>query len=147
MSSVEKVKYLHMSQESYNPKELLSVLLDVEAMLKQVIQRNCPENNLLISQDLDLVLDDFFKRQNVREDDIAYLSSQLALLHLSREIEKAKGVVIEVNDLRAFHDFNMHIGKLVSEPKIEEKKWRLNKILLGVFVGAVIGTAILYFAL
>lgn len=136
-----------MSQESYNPKELLSVLLEVETVLEQVIKKNCPENDALCSQNLDVALEDFLRKQNVRNNDIAYLSSQLTLMHLSREIEKAIGVVVEVNDLRAYHDFNMYIGKLEKEPKVEVKRWKMNEVLLGVLVGAVIGSVVLYLSM
>lgn len=138
-----------MSQEYYNPKELLSELLKVETVIKQVIEKNCPENDRMNSQDLDLALEDFLRKQSIRNDNIAFLSSQLALLHLSAEIKKTIGLVVEVNDLRAFHDFNMYLGKIEEEPKVEKIRWKVNEILIGIGVlfGVAMGSVMIYFSM
>lgn len=135
-----------MSQISYNPKELLTVLIEVETRLKSTINKNCPEKEFSLSDDLDKALEEFLQRQSLRDNDVGYLSSQMALFHLCRELEKTIGVVIDANDLRAFHDFRTFMGDDYQEPEIiKEQGWKSKELLSGVLIGAFLVSAILFF--
>lgn len=134
-----------MSQVSYNPRELLSVLVEVETKLKSSVNNNCPEKDISFSEDIDDALEEFLQRQSLRANDVAYLSSQMALFHLCRELEKTIGVVVDSNDLRAYHDFKTYMGSDYREPVIVEKKWRVREMLLGALMGAGL-VSIIYFS-
>ncbi|TYP87829.1 hypothetical protein BC792_13324 [Sphingobacterium allocomposti] len=134
-----------MHSGSYDPKDLLSTLMEVERRLETTIEKHCPDKQLSLSEDLDKALEDFLQLKEVKDNEIGYLSSQLALLHLRKEVEKAINVVVESNNLRAYHDFGLHKGAFrVSEPT--QKGWVPGKTaLLTVLAGLLIAAVSLFF--
>jgi len=133
-----------MSQVSYNPKELLSMLVEVETKLKSSVNKNCPEKDISFSEDVDNALEEFLQQQSIQKDDVGYLTSQMALFHLCRELEKTIGVVVESNDLRAYHDFKTYMGPDYKEPEIIEKKWKIQEMLVGFLVGVFFVSIVLF---
>lgn len=134
-----------MNQVSYNPKELLTVLIEVETQLKSTINKNYPEREISLSEDLDQALEEFLKQQSLRDNDVGYLSSQMALFHLCREFEKTIGVIIDSNDLRAFHDFRVFMGSDYKEPAIIEKEWKTREMLSGMLIGVALVSLVMFF--
>jgi len=133
-----------MSQISYNPRELLSVLVEVETKLKSTVNNNCPEKDISLSEDIDDALEEFLQRQSVQDNNVGYLTSQMALFHLCRELEKTIGVVVESNDLRAYHDFKTYMGPDYKEPEIVEKKWKGREMFFGILIGAFLASIVLF---
>lgn len=96
-----------MSQLKYDPKELLSVLVELDYKLQTLVNEQYPEDSQLnIDNGIEEALDDFLTKSNLLEDDIGYLTSQMALHQLGQEIKKAIEIVVETNNLQAHHDFN-----------------------------------------
>lgn len=96
-----------MSQLKYDPKELLSVLVELDFKLQTLVNEQCPEDGELnIENGIEQALDDFLTKSNLLEDDIGYLTSQMALHQLGQEIKKTIEIVVETNNLQAHHDFN-----------------------------------------
>lgn len=122
-----------MSLEFYRSKELLSTLIEVNGKIKHVIEKNCPDTDLVLSEDIDAALEDFLQLddQDVADNNVAYLSSQLALLHLNKEIERAIEVIVEVNDLRAYYDFNsVKMQQVASSDKPVKEAKSKNLVLI-----------------
>ena len=94
-----------MNMDVYNPKELLSILAEIETKLKLALEKHCPHSELTFNADFDEKLESFFERHDVKGNEVGFISTQIALLHLRREIEKARGVVVDTNDLRAWNDY------------------------------------------
>ncbi|MFD2555193.1 hypothetical protein [Sphingobacterium tabacisoli] len=134
-----------MNSVSYNPKEILSTLTELEGRLKCSIDKHCPDRELALSEDLDKALEEFLELKNETDDEVAYLSSQLALLHLQRELEKTIGVVVDSNNLRAFHDFNTFQGMSAKVEPVRDKSWNTNIVVLIAFIIGLLVTVTLFF--
>lgn len=133
-----------MSQNSYKPKELLTALIEVDKILKSTINKNCPENKLLFTDDLDKSLEEFLQKKHTKEDDIGYLSSQMALFHLQRELENTIAVVIDSNNLRAFHDFKAYKEDNHLKSSAKEKRWNAREAIIGLLVGSALASLLFY---
>lgn len=133
-----------MNKVSYNPKELLSVLIDLDGKLKSTVDKNCPETSLNISDDLDDALEDFLKESNLVDNDIGFLTSQMALLQLQRELKKTIDIVVDTNDLAAFRDFEIYRSSKVSYAD-NPPKWKLKEMAFGALAGAILVSVILFF--
>ncbi|MFD2905728.1 hypothetical protein [Sphingobacterium anhuiense] len=134
-----------MNSVSYDPQELLIMLMEIEEKLKSTIAKNCPDQAMAICDDLDRALDDFLQLEDVRNNEIGYLSSQLAYLHLLREVQKAMDIVINTNNLRAFHDFRLTIkqeDQLASGPI---RQWKFRDLILAAILGGIVATALFLF--
>jgi len=137
-----------MRSEFYKPKELLSALIEVDDRLKSTIEKHCPDKDFKLSGDVDVDLQDFLQLTASADNDVAYLSSQLALLHLRKEMEKTIEVIVEVNGLRAHHDFNLM--RIATQKEVKEKgNDRSSKklVLIGLLGGLVIAFALFLFVL
>lgn len=132
-----------MNSVSYNPKEILFTLTELEGRLKRSIDKHCPDRGLALSDDLDKALEEFLELKNETDDQVAYLSSQLALLHLQRELEKTIGVVVDSNNLRAFHDFNTF--QEMGRESISAKGWNVHMLVLIAFTIGLLVTVTLFF--
>src|SRR5690606_13803392 len=108
-----------------------------------------PIQNSTNFSDLSESLDEFLKIDSNNVNDIAYTATQLAMLHLRREIDRTIELVIESNDLRAYYEFQNKVMKTGVEPKEEldaevvVNKKSFGKIFLAGFV--MISFVILYF--
>lgn len=109
-----------MKPKAYNPQEILISLLEIEKSLRTVIKENCPEKSITLNEDLDKALNDLLGGESDDIDKVEFLTTQLSLLHLKREIEKTIKVVLETNDLRAFLDYSKHKQEILR--KINKKK-------------------------
>ncbi|MBL1409052.1 hypothetical protein [Sphingobacterium faecale] len=134
-----------MNSVSYNPKEILSTLMELESRLKYSINKHCPDRELALSDDLDKALEEFLELKTEADNEVAYLSSQLALLHLHRELEKTIGVVLDTNNLRAFYDFKTFHGMRVIEKPSREKRWKLHRLFLIAFIIGLLITVTLFY--
>lgn len=94
-----------MSVAIYDSKELLKVLMNIESELEMAMNKYCPDSHFSVDVDPDIALENFLNRQDVMGNEVVFLSTQMALMHLRREIEKTKGVVVDTNNLRAWEDF------------------------------------------
>lgn len=119
-------------KQSYNPQELVRVLLEMEDMLAHTLQHYCPTHPIIIGEDVEQVCEDFLKINHLKDDQIGYVSSNLALLHLKNEIVKAKNVVVDSNNMRAYVDFQQ--SKNVTEAKDTSTKTRVGHQLLYLMV-------------
>ncbi len=134
-----------MNSVSYNPKEILSTLNELESRLKCSIQKHCPDRALAFSDDLDKALEEFLQLKNGTDDEVAYLSSQLALLHLHRELEKAIGVIVDSNNLRAFQDFNTCHAMNSPTEQGESKYWTMTPVvLIALLIGLLLSLSVLF---
>lgn len=122
----------------YEPKELLVALIELEKRLATAVGKYCPNNELLLSEDLDKALEDFLQLREVADNEVGYLSSQLALLHLGREIERTIDVVIESNNLRAYHDYNEYMLGNGVEKSPCKGHWQTKDLLLAAFLGGLL---------
>lgn len=127
-----------MSQLKYNPKELLSILVDIDKQLKSVVDENCPARYLNVSGNIENGLEDFLIESNLLEDDIGYISSHIALLQLSREFEKTVQIVIETNDLQAHYDFNSLKEGSLNTKESKTSKVNYRDLLLGTLIGVIL---------
>ncbi|ERJ57418.1 hypothetical protein [Sphingobacterium paucimobilis] len=134
-----------MNSVSYNPKEILSTLTELEGRLKCSIDKHCPDRGLILSDDLDKALEQFLELKSETGDEVAYLSSQLALLHLQREVEKTIGVVVDSNNLRACHDFSKAHKMQVGIDSVPNKRWNTNVAFLITFIIGLLVTVALFF--
>src|SRR5690606_25628739 len=95
----------------------------------------------------DKALESFLNRQDVKGNEVGFLSTQIALLHLRREVEKTRGVVVETNNLRAWEDFLKREGYQKNQKEVEEKKvarlsvgTRLNYVMLVITLASIMMT-------
>ncbi|MCI0921245.1 hypothetical protein [Sphingobacterium rhinopitheci] len=131
-----------MSQISYNSKELLSTLIEVEAKLNTVVNNNYSQKDFVFGEDTDAALEQFLQYQNVEDNNAGYISTELAFFYLRKELDKTIDVVIVANDLRAYYDYNKEtIGKEKVEV-VESSKFTW--ILIGILIGIAISTIIFY---
>lgn len=133
-----------MNSVSYDPQELLIALMEIDKKLKLTMAKHCPDQNISIDDDLDKVWDDFFELQGVRNNEIGYVSTQLAILHLRREVEKTMEVVVQTNSLRAIRDFNLAIKEENLAIPAVEKQWKPGKLILAAIMGCL-AVIVLYF--
>lgn len=110
-----------MNIDIYDPKELLNVLINIESELEMAMNKHCPDSRFSIDVDPDKALESFLNRQDVKGNEVGFLSTQIALLHLRREVEKTKGVVVDTNNLRAWEDFHQRDNDKGNQKKLEEK--------------------------
>ncbi|MBD1422882.1 hypothetical protein [Sphingobacterium chuzhouense] len=110
-----------MNIDIYDPKELLNVLINIESELEMAMNKHCPDSRFSIDVDPDKALESFLNRQDVKGNEVGFLSTQIALLHLRREVEKTKGVVVDTNNLRAWEDFHQRDNDKGNQKKVEEK--------------------------
>lgn len=137
-----------MNNDIYNPKKLLGSLLEMEQQLEQAMDKYCPHSKLSFDVDLDKALGLFLSRQDVKGNEVGFLSTQIALQHLRREIEKVKGIVTDTNGLRAWEDFLKFKQDQEALKSITEKNktskfsigTALNYVMLGITVICVITT-------
>ncbi len=132
-----------MENRFYNPKQLLLELREIEETLKTTIDRNCPNPGINIVQDLDKAMDDFLQFYGGDDQDIGLISSQLALLHIQREVERAILVVVDSNNLRAYNDFEIHHSTLAVANR-RSKRWNTKEMILGILVGGSV-VALMFF--
>ena len=78
-----------MSQISYNSKELLSTLIEVEAKLNTVVNNNYSQKDFVFGEDTDAALEQFLQYQNVEDNNAGYISTELAFFYLRKEIGRA----------------------------------------------------------
>ncbi|WP_333624368.1 hypothetical protein [Sphingobacterium siyangense] len=129
----------------YEPKELLVALIELEKRLATALGKYCPNNDLLLSEDLDKALEDFLQLREVADNEIGYLSSQLALIHLEREIERTIEVVIDSNNLRAYYDYNEYlVGKDVKK-LAQKRQWQTKDVFLAALLGGLLTLLLSWF--
>lgn len=137
-----------MNKDIYNPKELLSTLVKMENQLDQAMDKYCPHSKLSFDVDIDKALGNFLSRQDVKGNEVGFLSTQIALQHLRREVEKAKGIVVDTNGLRAWEDFlkfkyDQEALKSIGEKNKTSKfciGTELNYVMIGITVICVVIT-------
>lgn len=127
-----------MSQLKYNPKELLSILVDLDKTLKSVVDENCPDRYLNVSGTSDNDLEHFLIESNLLDDDIGYLASHMALLQLRRELDKTIEIVVETNDLQAHYDFNTKKGYSLKTKGPNKSNINFRYLFLGILIGFVV---------
>lgn len=133
-----------MNLQTYDPKTLLTQLITIEKNLSVAIESHFSEPELTVSEDLDKAFSTFFQSKELEGNEVGYLSTQLALLHLKREVEKTIDVLVESNQLRAYYDFIS--SREVSD--IEEKEGKNNRQLFvwgAIFGGILIGVIFLFY--
>lgn len=129
-----------MKPVAYNPQEVLISLIEIEKSLKTVIQENCPEKPIALNENLDTALNDLLDAQGANIDKVEYLTTQLSLLHLKRELEKTIQVVIESNELRALLDYSKYSHGILKKTQEINRDWRwIDYILLIVLCANFIG--------
>lgn len=137
-----------MDSLSYDPKELLITLMEMKEKLKSTIAKHCPDHDMSICDDLDKALEDFFQLQHVGNNEIGYLSSQLALLHLFREVERTMEVVVNTNNLRAYYDFKLAIEEENRKAPTLIRHWKSSDLILAAVLGGLLAAALsLFFVL
>lgn len=120
-----------MKPVAYNPQEVLISLIEIEKSLQTVIQENCPEKPITLNEDLDTALNDLLDAQGANIDKVEYLTTQLSLLHLKRELDKTLQVVIESNELRALLDYSKYSPDILKKTQKINNDWRqIDYILL-----------------
>ncbi len=134
-----------MKPNTYNPKELLNSLLEIEEKLLRTLTLNCPDQRIYISEDIDKAMEDFLQLRDDKEDALGFHPSHLALLYLCRETEKTIDIVVEANNLKAYRDYGKYQETLnVANPKNERTmhKWRDWFLLV---LGTLFGGACTFF--
>lgn len=131
-----------MKHISYNAKELLATLLEVEAMLVEVNSKNYPNREFLLTEDTDKILEEFLEYQSVEDSNAGYISTELALFYLRKELVKTIDIVVISNDLRAYNDYNREHITHIAKPNKKSNNW--NNILFGFLLGFIAGSLILY---
>lgn len=133
-----------MNIDIYDPKELLNVLINIESELEMAMNKHCPDSRFSIDVDPDKALESFLNRQDVKGNEVGFLSTQIALLHLRREVEKTKGVVVDTNNLRAWEDFHQRDNDKGNQKKVEEKAIAglsigtgLNNVMLAITLASI----------
>ncbi len=133
-----------MKPKTYNPQQLLASLLEVERILVRALKLHCPDQRIYISEDIDKAIEDFLQLRDLNESVVNYLPTQLALLYLYRETEKTIALVVESNNLRAYHDFGRHLEKLKAVNQDRKSKVRLWEMLFLILLGGLIGGVMMY---
>lgn len=131
-----------MTSNTYNAKALLGALMEIEHRLDDTINEHCPSSELTFDGDLDKALNDFLGRREVHGNEQGFLLSQLALLHLRQEFAKAKGTIVESNNLRAVHDYKKLISAASHAKSNQNGKqyWIIGiGMVLSVLIGWLIG--------
>lgn len=94
-----------MSSNLYDPRKLLEEFINIEEALHETIANHCPDSQLSVTDDLDEALEVFLSNYNIKGEEVPFLSSQYALLHLQQKVAKTRKVLVEVNNLRAYEDY------------------------------------------
>lgn len=136
-----------MRDNTYDPKKLLDVLIDVEGQLGRALENYCPHTSFTADINLDQLLEDFLHRQDVKGNEVGFLSTQIALLGLLHEIEKTKGVLVETNNLRAWEDFlkskrkghRKEVGKRRSREAVDKRSGMLLWITVTILIIVICG--------
>lgn len=76
-----------MDSLKFEPKKLLSLLANIQGELDGEINLQYSIQNSTNFNDLSEPLDEFLKVDSNNVNDIAYTATQLAMLHLRREID------------------------------------------------------------
>jgi hypothetical protein len=118
------------------------VLREVEQTLKMTIDTNCPNPGIKITQDLDNALNEFLKFYGDEDKNIGYIASQIALIHLQGELEKAIKVVVDANNLKAYNEFDRHRKAMGVLPDKTKKKWTTKQMGFALLTGGMIATFI-----
>lgn len=142
-----------MNVDVYNPKELLSILVEIEGKLNTAIEKHCPQSDISSNVDFDKFLASFLERRDVKGNEVGFISTQIALQHLRQEIEKTKSIVVDTNDLRAWHHY-VNWKNNEQFISLEEKKNKksvfffekhLNYIMLAIALGCIITICYIFF--
>ncbi|WP_400261967.1 hypothetical protein ACFX5U_20675 [Sphingobacterium sp. SG20118] len=132
-----------MTANTYDAKALLGALMEIEYRLDETINEHCPSSELTFDGDLDKALNDFLGRREVHGNEQGYLLSQLALLHLRKEFAKAKGTVVESNNLRAVHDYQKSNPDMLQAKSNQngKQRWIIGfSMVLSALIGWLVGT-------
>jgi len=132
-----------MSQVSYNSKELLSTLVEIEDRLETVLNKNYPKKEFYLTEDTDEALEKILQYQTIEDDNAGYISTELAFFYLRKELEKTIDIVVISNDLRAYYDYSKQTS--LKEPEKEVEKKGVRDILIGTLIGIAITTIIFLF--
>lgn len=131
-----------MSQVSYNSKELLSALIEMEAKLNHVVNENYSQKEFLFSEDTDAALEEFLQYQSVEDDNAGYITTELAFFYLRKELDKTIDVVVVANDLRAFYDYSR---ETVYKDKVKvDEGSKFTGLLVGILIGIAISTLVFF---
>lgn len=131
-----------MTTNTYDPKALLGALIAIEHQLDETIDGHCPSTELKFDGDLDKALNDFLGRREFHGNEQGYLLSQLALLHLRKEFTKAKGTIVESNNLRAVHDYINRVpySQQVNSDRRRKQPWLIVACMVfAALIGWLIG--------
>lgn len=132
-----------MSSNTYDPKALLLTLIDTEKHLTLEIEKYFSNEGFSIAEDLDQAFEEFFESRDLMGNEVGYLSSQLTLFQLKREVRKAIDVVVDSNQLRAYYDYIRYN----EANKKEKKSFRKGKFPETGFWGSIVIGAILIIAI
>ncbi len=78
-----------MDEVSYDSKQLLTVLKEIEQNLEHA-----------------MAINGFLTNHELKGEEISYLSAQIVCKYLKYEVQKAKNVIIEAHYLRAYKEFH-----------------------------------------
>ncbi|MGE8427070.1 MAG: hypothetical protein ACN6O7_04315 [Sphingobacterium sp.] len=133
-----------MRSTVYDPKALLLTLIDTEKHLNLEIEKHFSNEGFSIADDLDQAFADFFGSRDLKGNEVGYLSSQLTLLQLKREVRKAIDVVVDSNQLRAYYDYvNLNDAHLQMKSSTGQQKSPKISFWWAVVAGVLILLAIL----
>ncbi len=131
-----------MDSANFEPKKLVDLLESLERTVNTAIAEHCPAKGLHLSGNVKNSLDDFFNIKPEKVNDVAFISTQLAMLHLQQEINKTRDVIVDSNDLRAYYDYTKRVKKdLPEQPLLEDtdtKKDIINRYYKLAFWGSII---------
>lgn len=131
-----------MDSANFEPKKLVDLLESLEEIVGTAIAEHCPAKGLHVSGNVKNSLDDFFSIMPEKVNDVAFISTQLAMLHLQEEINKTRDVLIDANDLRAYYDYSKQVKKEVHQKvlldNLDEKTDYISKYYKLAFWGSVV---------
>ncbi|MCW8313886.1 hypothetical protein ABTW24_08880 [Sphingobacterium thalpophilum] len=129
-----------MSSHIYDPKALLLTLIDTEKHLTLEIEKHFSSEGISIAEDIDLAFENFFQSHDLKGNEVGYLSSQLALYQLKREVKKAIEVVVDSNQLRAYYDFIRFRETEGKGPKAVEQGLSSGLLIFGGIIAGILLT-------
>ncbi|MBD1426575.1 hypothetical protein [Sphingobacterium arenae] len=136
-----------MATSVYDPKELLDTLLKIEYELQEAMEKYCHDSRFSIDVDVEKTLEAFLSRQGVKGNEVGFLSTQIALLHLRREVEKSRDVVVDTNDLRAWEEYTRYSDHEENRGEIKQRNGtdtalgtKLNYVMLVITLTSVMLT-------
>ncbi len=132
-----------MSQESCNSRELLLSLVEIEHKLNTSIENNCTDRRYLKEHELNIILEESLRDESLTESEMSALSSELSVLFLNVELQKAIRILVDSNNFRAFYDFEK---STYDKPDVivSEKTYDFKSTILGFVFGIVIATLLFY---